>query len=561
MGKHLRRLLLLVAVGTLDSFAWAAGAAPKTICTITINSADERETLARNLPANGYRIVELVQHDRQDWLGAACSSGVRCDAMVISGHFDDGEEFYSDSFEPRGFLTMHQMQRASCSASCDGLFAQLKEVYLFGCNTLKTTARNVASAQVQRALIGAGRSPDDARRVSAMLNERYGESNRDRMRVVFKNVPVLYGFSSRAPLGRSAGPLLERYFSSAPAGEIGSGKPSPTLLSLFGPSSMTAVTGLSDGDPQAALRGDLCSLADESPSTSRKLAFLHSVLRRDTHDVSMLLDHVERFATSIAPGERAQPDVSAALARIAQDSDARLRYLAFARDSDEAPLQARLFALARQLDWLTPAQHEQEMLAMLGERMTRGTLGRHEVDLVCANRDDHPPTIATRLLESGAARLDHPPHAAVLACLGDRQAHHLAIGALTSDDDDAVAVAQTYLRHRPLSDAGELRALAAGIGRMAPGAAQLRALEALARQPGIDAQGLSEITRLFPMTRSLDTQRAIAGVLLRAQHQSLAPAALSRMLSKYRLKSPDGQDIIDLLIRLLERHASAEQRG
>ena len=65
-----------------------------------------------------------------------------------------------------------------------------------------------------------GHSQADAERVSALLSERYGQSNRDRLRHVFKDVPVLYGFSSKAPLGRTAGPLLERYFQTAPAGEV-----------------------------------------------------------------------------------------------------------------------------------------------------------------------------------------------------------------------------------------------------------------------------------------------------------------------------------------------------
>ena len=104
------------------------------------------------------------------------------------------------------------MEHASCSESCPGLFSQLKEVYLFGCNTLKSEPRARASAEIARSLVRSGHSPADAERRRALLSERYGQSNRDRMRHIFKDVPVLYGFSSKAPLGRTAGPLLERYF-------------------------------------------------------------------------------------------------------------------------------------------------------------------------------------------------------------------------------------------------------------------------------------------------------------------------------------------------------------
>ena len=62
------------------------------------------------------------------------------------------------------------MERASCSNSCPGLFSQLKEVYLFGCNTLNAEAGISASAEIARTMIRAGRSKADAERVSRALN-------------------------------------------------------------------------------------------------------------------------------------------------------------------------------------------------------------------------------------------------------------------------------------------------------------------------------------------------------------------------------------------------------
>ena len=59
--------------------------------------------------------------------------------LLISGHFDGGTEFYSDRPGAREFLPVEEMERVSCSGSCPGLFSQLKEVYLFGCNTFDPT--------------------------------------------------------------------------------------------------------------------------------------------------------------------------------------------------------------------------------------------------------------------------------------------------------------------------------------------------------------------------------------------------------------------------------------
>jgi len=539
--------------GLVAAASPAARAEPKTVCTVTINSADERDTFQRFLPSDQYRFVELVQRGRPDWLAQACSRGVTCDALIISGHFDDGTEFYTDRFDDHEALTVYEMQHAACSASCGSLFSQLKEVYLFGCNTLKSEPRNVASGEILRSLVRAGHSQADAERVAALLNERYGESNRDRLRHVFKDVPVLYGFSSKAPLGRTAGPMLERYFQTAPAGEVAGGRPSQTLLRLFGPSSMISVAGLTDAEPQqASFRRDMCAFADDRPGDAAKVDFMHQVLRRDMGDVRMFLGHLEHYASSIGPAQRLRPDVAAALAGIEADRRTRERYLEFARDVDQAPVQARMMALARTLGWLTPAQEQAELVRMIADRMARHTLGKHEVDLVCAAPQLRDAGLAPQVLASGAVRPGEVAHSAVLACLGNAQAHERTVRALTSPREDDVEIAQVYLRHRPLADVGEVRAVTADIGRMTTPGAQVRALQTLARQRLADPQSLQEIARLFPMARSLDVQRAIADILIRADYKSLSRVDLARSLRQYRLKSPDGQDVIDLLIRLLQ---------
>lgn len=542
----------LVAALVCLAAAGPAGAAPKTVCTVTINSSDEREVFQRHLPRDEYRFVELVQSGRRDWLASACQRGVSCDALIVSGHYDDGTEFYTDRLDRREFLTVHELQQASCSASCKGLFAQLKEVYLFGCNTLKQTPRLVAAAEIERSLARSGRAPADALRIASLLSERYGQSNRDQLRDVFKGVPVIYGFSSKAPLGRTAGPLLERYFQAAPAGEVASGRSSPTLLKLFGASSMVAVPGLSDAEPQAGLRHDMCGLVDDGPSHARKLAFMHEVLQRDVTEVRMFLDHLERYAGSLGPAQRQQPGVAAALLAIEQDAAARERFLVFARDADQATVQLRMLALARTLGWLSAAQEQAELLRVIARRMARDALGRYEVDLFCAAPQLQQAGLAARLLATGSVRPAHAAHAAVLACLGSAEAHERTVRALTGGDDEAAAIAQVYLRHRPPAGDAELRDLTSKIAHMTASGAQLRALQTLAKLPVTDVQTVQEVARLFPLARSLEVQRAIAGILIRSDTRGLARADLVRTLRQHRLRSADGRDVIDLLIQILQ---------
>ena len=364
---------------------------------------------------------------------------------------------------------------------------------------------------------------------------------------------MLYGFASKAPLGRYAGPLLERYFQSAPAGEVAGGRVSQAMLQLFGPSSMIAVPGLADADTHAAFRGDMCALADDAPGAAQKLAFVRQVLQRDPAEVRLFIDHLERFMATLDPAQRREPAVAAALAVIERDQAARDRYLVFLRDADEAPVQARMIALAGRFGWLTPEQELAEFAGLMSSRMAKGTFGKHEVDLVCASPHARDPGLKLRLRGAGDARRAPLAHAAAMACLGDGEAHERTLRALTSPREDEVEVAQIYLRHRPLAQAEEVRALTAGIARMTGAAAQVRALETLAKQRLTDPQSVQEIARLFTQARSLQVQRAIANILIRADTTALVRTELARSLRQHRMKSPDGQDVIDLLIRLLQQ--------
>src|SRR5262245_26304391 len=64
-----RAVLVVMLVG-----CWSAVAegAKRTVCTITVNSADEKEAFHRHLRGDEYEFVELVEPGRVDWLASAC---------------------------------------------------------------------------------------------------------------------------------------------------------------------------------------------------------------------------------------------------------------------------------------------------------------------------------------------------------------------------------------------------------------------------------------------------------------------------------------------------------
>ena len=103
-----------------------------------------------------------------------------------------------------------------------------------------------------------------------------------------------------------------------------------------------------------------------------------------------------------------------------------------------------------------------------------------------------------------------------------------------------------------MADANEVRIVAANITQMKGSDAQVRALNTLAGQSLQDRDSIHALAKLFPVAKSVDVQRAIAGVLIRSDYQSLPRPELAQSLRKTRLKSLDGEDMIDALIRRLQ---------
>jgi hypothetical protein len=512
------------------------------------HSTDERETFRRNLPADEFDFVELVERGRPDWLRSACERRVRCDVLVVSGHFA-GTEFYSSSPGTDETLPVDELERASCGA-CPRLFAHLKAVYLFGCDSLRAEAPQSAAPEIVRGLVAAGEPRGEAERAVRALSERVGEDARDRMRRIFAGVPVIYGFSSLAPYGRAAGPLLQRYFDGAAAGEVASGRASERLLALFGPSSMVATRGIAPGDPDADYRGEACRYYG-APTAAAKLTELRRELSGDMPHVRMAFDRAEKFFATLGAADRADPAFAAALHGMALDGAARSRYLAIERATQDAALRVRMIALAREIGWLSEAERQAELGRTIADLLARRSMGFGDVGLVCTLGGNSALERVEGEVRQPRELRDAPAQSAGLACLGDAAARLRVLRLLASSRESDVQVAEAYLRHRPVTDPAELRALSTAVAAMKPGAAQVRALGALARLHIADRAALERLAALFARTPSLAVQRAIAEVFLRSDPQALESARLVRVLREHRLRSPDGEDLIDVLVRRL----------
>ncbi len=530
--------------------AGIAHAQKKTVCTITVNSAEEREAFRRNLPPDRFDFVELVEHGRPDWLHAACERHVRCDVLVVSGHFA-GTEFYSDRPDVDETLGVDEMERVSCGGSCPDLFSHLKEVYLFGCDSLKSEPVRSAMPEIVNTLVHEGGSRADAERFAKALSERNGEDALDRMRRVFPRVPVIYGFASLAPYGRVSGPLLQRWFDLG--GAIGTGAPSESLLRLFRPTSMVATRGMADDDPGAGSRKQVCRFYDDRLDAARKLAVVSEALHADMPELRMGFDRVEKFFATLGPSDRASPAFVTAMAALTADRAAREHYLAITRATTEPMLRLRMIALAATIGWLSPAERHAELGRLIGDLFAAPAIGAGDVDLVCTLNADGTLADALAVVPPQRIVKDPAARAAALACLGSAPARVRVLRALASADEDDVRAAQAYLRHQPITDARELREVAAHVAAIPNVAAQVRALDTLARLDIDDRATLEALAELFARTRSLAVQRALAEVFLRADRHALSPAALAVLLRTHRRPSPDGADLIDTLVHQLER--------
>ena len=548
--------LLALAIALVPANAAAAGVAIQTVCTITVNSADEKEALRRHLPADRFRFVELVEKGRPDWLASARKQNLRCDVLVISGHFDGGidggNEFFSEQVEAREFLPVAEMERASCSADDHGIFANLKEVYLFGCNTLNPESFRNGVGEIERSLMRSGQTRADAARSARALALRHGDGSRDRMRQIFPDVPAIYGFSSVAPLGPAAGSLLAGYLKAGGAAEFGSGRQSQRLLAHFGKTSLAVASGIRAGDPLVPHRQDICGFTDERRSTAEKLAFAQNVLARDPTEVRLFLNRLEALEGELTAEEREAPQVQEALRAIAADEPSRDRFLAFARDTEQPSVRARMVGLARQLGWLDDDGEIAEQMAMIDARLAAPDLGVPDVDLVCSLNDDRRLDTEIVRLDSTRWRPRTVAQSGVLACLGDRERRAAMREALISQREEDVRIAQVYYRYRPVDDPSELRAIATGIGRIRDADTQVRALNTLGAHRLSDPVTLEALARLFPSAETAGVQSAIAGVLIRANYHVLERSDLLNTLTQHQLRA-SGQTLVDVLIRRLRQ--------
>jgi hypothetical protein len=90
---------------------------------------------------------------------------------------------------------------------------------------------------------------------------------------------------------------------------------------------------------------------------------------------------------------------------------------------------------------------------------------------------------------------------------------------------------------------------------------QVRALDALAQLPVSDKESLEALVALFMRAPSAGVQRAVAGILVRADMRAIARPAVVQALAKHRIRAGEGQDMVDVLLRRLRAAGASAPRA
>lgn len=191
----------------------------KTICAITINSSEEMNLFQDKISKdkNFNEIIELtnmVNNDSNDWFKNACESQINCDVLLISGHF--AGKFFGESNKS---LSLNTLEYTSCNNTCNNLLTHPKEVFLLGCNTLATRAKDHRSPEEYYRVLteDEGMNPQEASTIVELRYGVFGIDNKARMIAVFnKQSKQLYGYSSVGPSGKNVKTMLAKYLEDVP---------------------------------------------------------------------------------------------------------------------------------------------------------------------------------------------------------------------------------------------------------------------------------------------------------------------------------------------------------
>jgi hypothetical protein len=474
-------LALLLSILVLPAFSQAA---QKTVCTVTINSSDEKQSFIRNLPAGDFKFVELTDYDtttkgaergESQWFKNACEARVQCDVLMVSAHFG-GFFFGATGYQ----LGVPSLEQKSCSNSCDGILKKPKEIFLFGCNTLAEKGKDSRTQQQYvDVLIHDGYRPDLAMQVAETRYGAVGSTFKDQMRRVFAGVPHIYGFSSVAPAGANVSPDLNRYFRSIPNYSAHLDEMARTtgtnqeLVTAMQGTSMTQTSGVGTlaNDAGVPYRHQICAMYDEGSSLADRTNVVAKMLL--SSDRFIYLNSAVSFLKQNLTLIQGDPESTAVLTRVTHDQATmtEIDRLKTAPTTSVA-LRLDLMDLDVKLGRTKRSEFVSQAIGIL-KPLVR-SLSQANADLVCSAIRAHDLKMNVRLEDFDVASLTRAAALYAMQCLstndervtealipmindnsvrsnGDNvRAYLLAMTHLPGRTDDKIKVANYTLTYAPI---------------------------------------------------------------------------------------------------------------
>lgn len=376
-----KKFFLLGLTLALSSTAWSK----KTICSITINSDDEIRAMREVLPLNEYNFVELVKPGQHDWFKQACASGVKCDALVVSGHF--AGTFFGDSGMQ---LTLKELEESSCDKKCDGIYKNVKDVYLFGCNTLAGKEKDHRTPeQYLRVLLGDGFSMAHAQQAVAFRYSMIGSAFYSRMANTFSKSPRIYGFYSTSPLGKVSGPRFKKFLVNRSgqgqyANELDSlsTEKNTDLMRSFSGTSITQISGNRINDNSLT---PVCYLSSHNKSTSRveKLNWIKESFERSSS--LDLINYISHFLKDQANSRRWSSEEKEILHQIVENQTLKTQ-LTDIVNSNQTWMKKTVLEISefmRAIGWISESEYDNKVIELL--ELYKSNFGRIESEFACAS--------------------------------------------------------------------------------------------------------------------------------------------------------------------------------
>lgn len=279
------------------------------VCSITINSSDEIETFKEFLSPQDFDFLELLpsevnelQDHSDHWFNLACEQDYKCDILIISGHF--GGTFFGKS----GYaLPTELLEEKACQKNCGGILSDVKEIFLFGCNTMASKKTDFRSyTDYLQVLLDHGMARETAERVVAARYSPLESPFYARMNFIFSGSHTIYGFDQLSPLGEHIREPLRKYLQSinknfnSYANYLRTEKyKRPRNIELFQqlPSSVYTLNqahiSLSGEDSQSRkFFSDKCALYDDAKNFNERMSALENIfLSQNSGKAFFAVDH------------------------------------------------------------------------------------------------------------------------------------------------------------------------------------------------------------------------------------------------------------------------------